>query len=50
MDYLIGILVFALMMGLILSPLMFYVMFYVMITIDTNKMEKDKLKREEGRK
>ena len=50
MDYLIGILVFALMMGLILSPLMFYVMFYVMITIDTNKMEKDKLKREEGKK
>ena len=40
MDYLIGILVFALilMMGLILPPLMFY----VMITIDTNKMEKDK--------
>lgn len=46
MDYLIGILVFALMMGLILSPLMFH----VMITNDTNKMEKDKLKREEGRK
>lgn len=33
MDYLIGILVFALIMGLILSPMMFH----VMITNDNTK-------------